>query len=152
MDQYREVTLNLYMGCIYGGLLYFVTDFSLFLVLGTQEYKPYLQYPRYFLASVVSTLLYTSSLPLLKWSIAKDLYRSSLWKMDISLILFFSTILPLATFICTEEFGDWIVGHDPLSEKRFHVLVANGFSLTMILEFGKVFDTYRMHYLQDIAD
>jgi hypothetical protein len=83
---------------------------------------------------------------------AKDLYRPGLWKMDTPLLLYFSAVLPLATFTCTEGFGFWIFGPDPLVEKRFHTLIAQGFGMTMILEFGAIFNSYRIVYLQELAD
>lgn len=140
------------MGCVYGGLLYLMTDFSLYLATSTDGYTPAIQYPRYFLASIVSTLFYTSSIPFLKWSMAKDHYHSTFWKLGSTNNLFFSAVLPLATFTCTEGFGFWIIGPDPIVEKRFHTLIANGFCLTMLMEFSRVFDTYRIHYLQDLVD
>lgn len=152
MDRYRNLALNLYMGTVYGGLLYFVTDFSLFFIFGSTEYNPYAQYPRYFLASLLSAILYTTSLPFLKWSIAKDQYRTGLWKLSNHNNLFFSAVLPLATFTCTEGYSIWIFGPDPLMEKRFHTLIANGFFMTMLMEFGNIFHTYRNHYLEDLID
>ena len=152
MDRYRTLGLNLYMGCVYGGLLYFVTDFLVILATGTDGYQPSIQYPRYVLASTLSTVFYTTSLPFLKWSFAKDQYRASFWKLGTTNNLFFSAVLPLATFTCTEGFGFWLIGPDPIVEKRFHTLIANGFCMTMLMEFSRVFDTYRNHYLHDLVE
>ena len=35
MDRCRDLGLNLYMGCVYGGLLYFMTDFSVMMATGS---------------------------------------------------------------------------------------------------------------------
>lgn len=152
MDRFRNLGLNLYMGCVYGGLLYFMTDFLVMMATGTDGYTPAIQYPRYFLASILSTVFYTTSLPFLKWSMAKDQYRVGVWKLSATHTLFFSAVLPFATFTCTEGFGFWLIGPDPLVEKRFHTLIAHGFFVTMLMEFGNIFHTYRIHYLQDLAE
>lgn len=152
MDRCRDLGLHLYMGCIYGGLLYFLTDFSICLVIKDTKWNTAMQSPRYCLASCVATILYISSIPFLKWSMAKDQYRSGPWKLSASNNLFFSAVLPLATFTCTEGFGFWLIGPDPLVEKRFHTLIAHGFCMTMIMECTTLFQTYRIHYLQDLVD
>lgn len=152
MDRYRDLALNAYIGSIYGGLLYWMTDFSLYLVFGSEGFAPLIQYPRYLLASILSWFFYTTSLPVMRWSIAKDQYGTSIWKLGITNNLFFSAVLPLATFTCTEGFGFWLIGPDPLVEKRFHTLIANGFCMTMLIEFSKVFDTYRLRYLEELVN
>jgi hypothetical protein len=152
MDRCRNLELNLYMGYIYGGLLYFVTDFSVMMATGTNGYTPTILYPRYFLASILSTFFYTYSVPFLKWSMARDQYYVGVWKLSAVNNLFFSAVLPLATFTCTEGFGFLLIGPDPIVEKRFHTLIAHGFCMTMLMERLKIFDTYRNHYLQDLAE
>lgn len=152
MDRCRDLGLNLYMGCVYGGLLYFMTDFLLYLATGVDGYTPHVQYPRYLFASFISTVFYTNSVPFLKWSMAQDQYHMGIWKLGTRNNLFFSAVLPLATFTCTEALSFWLIGPDPIVEKRFHTLIANGFCMTMLMEGSRVFDTYRTYYLQGLAD
>lgn len=152
MDRCRDLGLNLYMGCVYGGILYFMTDFSVMMATGKDGYNSEIQTPRYLLASILSTIFYTNSIPFLKWSMAKDQYCVGSWKLNLTNNLFFSAVLPLTTFTCTECLGVWLIGPDPIVEKRFHTLIANGFCMTMLMEFSRVFDTYRNHYLQDLVE
>lgn len=152
MDWCRSLALNLYMGSVYGGLLYFVSDFSVVLAVQDTSWNGLVQYPRYCMASLLATILYISSLPFLKWSMAKESYRLTVWKLNMKNILFFSAVLPLATFTCTEGFSFWIIGPDPLAEKRFHTLFAQGFCMTFLLEVFGIFETYRQEYLQELVD
>lgn len=151
-ERARYLVNNSTLGILYGGVLYFTTDFFVVLSSGINTWMPTTHMLRYCVASFYATALYSLYLPYIQWTFVQDQYRQTQWKLHPKNLIFFAWLLPLATFSCTESLLYLFNQNDPLTEMRFHTLFATGFCLTVLLEIGNVFEKYRIEYLQGLAN
>ena len=132
---------------MYGGLLHMVTDFCVVLSTGGTRWDA--NYGRYIGYSFCTAGFYSLCLPHFKWNFAKDQYKQTTWKLHSTNLIFFAWFLPVATFSFGESIALLSGYKDPLAIHRFHTMFATGFIFTMIMEVGKVFEKYRLLYLQE---